>query len=142
MLNRGTGWVVYNFEVEDHHTYFVGNAYGGVWVHSPICPNDIQFSQGSIGSTFTHGDWAGRPLQEAIDETKRLGRLPDGLSIEVMAVNGQFVTLNNRTLYVAQQAGLSRVAVTDVGPGGWNSLQKLLKDTTVPLPLGSQPTVR
>lgn len=29
------GVPVYNFEVEDDHTYFVGKAGGGVWVHNP-----------------------------------------------------------------------------------------------------------
>ena len=29
---------VYNFKVEDYHTYFVGES--GVWVHNADCPND------------------------------------------------------------------------------------------------------
>jgi hypothetical protein len=28
------GVAVYNFEVEDDHTYFIGNAQGGTWVHN------------------------------------------------------------------------------------------------------------
>jgi hypothetical protein len=35
ITNFGAGRVVYNFEVEGHHTYFVGTAGGGVWVHNP-----------------------------------------------------------------------------------------------------------
>ena len=56
----------------------------------------------SIGRTFSDGPWTGRTLEEAIAETRRLGRLPEGLSIEVTDVGGDLVTLNNRTLYVAQ----------------------------------------
>jgi RHS repeat-associated protein len=32
-----TGRTVYNFEVEDTHTYFVGQHSGGIWVHN-VCP--------------------------------------------------------------------------------------------------------
>jgi hypothetical protein len=32
--HRAGGYTVYNFEVEGDHTYFVGQAHGGVWVHN------------------------------------------------------------------------------------------------------------
>ncbi len=36
---RPEGYTVYNFVVGDNHTYFVGHANGGVWVHNPLnCP--------------------------------------------------------------------------------------------------------
>lgn len=104
-------------------------------------PWDICFSQTSIGDTFLNGPWAGRTLEEAIEETRLLGRLPDGLELNVMMLNDQWVTLNNRTLFVAQEAGLPHVHPTDAGPGGWNQMNKLL-DGGMPLPAGEQPEVR
>jgi hypothetical protein len=35
-LRRPEDYQVYNFEVEDDHTYFAGKANGGVWVHNPV----------------------------------------------------------------------------------------------------------
>ena len=34
---RSEGYDVYNFVVEDDHTYFVGKANGGAWVHNVNC---------------------------------------------------------------------------------------------------------
>ena len=34
---QADGYEVYNFVVDDLHTYFVGNTSGGAWVHNPIC---------------------------------------------------------------------------------------------------------
>jgi hypothetical protein len=36
------GYLVYNFEVDDDHTYFVGKASGGVWVHNATCLTFVQ----------------------------------------------------------------------------------------------------
>lgn len=33
-IPRPEGVEVYNFSVEDHHTYFVGKTFGGAWVHN------------------------------------------------------------------------------------------------------------
>ena len=35
---RAEGYDVYNFVVEEDHTYFVGNSNGGAWVHNTDCP--------------------------------------------------------------------------------------------------------
>ncbi len=35
-----SGFAVYNFEVESDHTYFVGHAAGGLWVHNGDCPKN------------------------------------------------------------------------------------------------------
>lgn len=106
-------------------------------------PWDIQFTQDSIGSTFADGDWAGRSLEEAIEEAKDLGKLPPGLELNVMELNGgaNVVTLNNRTLYVAQQANLPHVTPNVIGVSGTNKLNKLL-DGGAPLDVGEQPKVR
>ncbi len=37
---RPEGYLVYNFEVQDDHTYFVGQVNGGAWVHNPGGPCD------------------------------------------------------------------------------------------------------
>ncbi len=108
-----------------------------------IDPWDIQFSQDSISNTFSDGPWAGRTLEDAIEETRKLGKLPPGLELDVMEINGgrDVVTLNNRTLYVAQQANLPNVNPNFVGPEGTNKLNQLL-DGHLPLPPGEQPKVR
>lgn len=42
LKSRREGYTVYNLVVEGDHTYFVGNAYGGVWVHNQEgCPPDL-----------------------------------------------------------------------------------------------------
>ncbi len=104
-------------------------------------PWDICFSQDSIGDKFAEGPWAGRPLSEAIDEARELGHLPEGLEIKVMQLNDQVVTLNNRTLHVAQQANLVNISPIDVGPSGINRMNRLL-DGKMPLNPGEQPRVR
>lgn len=106
-----------------------------------VNPFDILFSQDSIGDTFTDGDWAGRSLSEAIEETRALGHLPEGLTLNVTDLNGDYVTLNNRTLYVVQEAGLSQVHPNIRGASATNQLNRLL-DGHGPLPYGEQPTIR
>ncbi|XXX76642.1 DUF6531 domain-containing protein [Sorangium sp. So ce134] len=103
-------------------------------------PWDILFSQRTISDVFQHGPWAGRPIAEAIEEARDLRRLPPGLELRVMQLNGEWVTLSNRTLYVAQEAGLLQVHPTDVGPRGMNQMNKLL-DGGAPLSQGEQPRV-
>ena len=106
------GFSVYNFAVDDLHTYFVGNTLGGAWVHNAgTDPWKIQFSrQVRPGETFSHGDWEGRSVEEAIAAAKRLGKLPPGLHLQAdWQVNGDgefLVAANNRTLYVAQEANV------------------------------------
>ena len=106
-----------------------------------IDPWDILFTQTSISDRFLQGDWAGRTLEEAIAETRRLGSLPEGLELNVMRLNDEWVALNNRTLFVAQEANLPNVRVNDVGPGGMNQVNKLLNGG-MPLPAGEQPEVK
>jgi hypothetical protein len=61
MISRGTGWVVYNFEVEGDHTYFVGGVGGGVWVHNPDCGiGDL--TKAEIDQIQKLTNQAGRPI--------------------------------------------------------------------------------
>ena len=67
-------------------------------------PNDIRFGQDSINRNFSDG----RSVQSTIDGLKsgriRPGDLP---AIRVTIRNGQRVTLDNRRLFAAREAGVS-----------------------------------
>jgi RHS repeat-associated protein len=110
----------YNFEVEHDHNYFAGTTDCTVLAHNTD-PYDINYSrdpaliQGS--DTFEHGDWAGRTLDEAVAEARSLGQLPEGLTLNASWVNDTMVAANNRTLWVAQQAGLQNVSVSGLESG-------------------------
>lgn len=106
-----------------------------------IDPWDILFTQDSISDTFLHGPWKGRTLDEAIVVAQELKQLPKGLVLEITELNDQWVTLNNRTLYVAQQANLPHVHPKIIDKAGDNRLHKLMS-TAVPLEPGQQPIVR
>jgi hypothetical protein len=132
----------FNITVDDLHSYFVVAGDVSVLVHN-VDPFDMLFTQDSVGQTFGNDklvpeQWRGRPISDAISEAKRLGRLPDGLNINaVRGGDGRWITLNNRTLYVAQQAGLSQIHPTDAGAKGSNKMLKLLKDAGLAGPVES-----
>ena len=92
-------------------------------------------SQDNFDSVFQHGPHAGRSLDELIEEAASLKRLPDGLEVRAMKLNDEWVTLNNRSLYVAQQAGIPHVPVVDVGHKGINELNTKLKDSGLDAPI-------
>ena len=104
-------------------------------------PWDIAFSQNSISNVIADGPRAGELVEDLIEEAADLGRLPDGLTLNVMELNGgrDIVALNNRTLYIAQEAGL-----TNIHPNFQDNINKLNKllDGGMPLPLGEQPEVK
>ena len=94
-------------------------------------PFDFQFTQESIGDTFKQGDWKGMKVQDAIDEAIETGKLPKGLELKfekILTGNGEEVwaTLNNRTLYVAQQANLVNINAIDMDGKGGNQYNKLV----------------
>lgn len=103
-----------------------------------IDPWDVMYSQKTISDVFLDGPWKGRSLDDAIAEARKLGELPPGLELHVQDLNDQWVTLNNRTLYVAQQANLSQVNPTIVGASGDNQMNKLLDGGS---PRSEQPEV-
>jgi RHS repeat-associated protein len=87
-----------------------------------IDPWDVYFSREPHGpeEVFQHGPWADRTVGEAIDETRRLGRLPEGLQVHgdwLVLPSGEQIAVaaNNRTLYVAQEANLRDIAIHDLG---------------------------
>jgi hypothetical protein len=72
---------------------------------------------------------------EVAAQARALGRLPEGLTLNVIEVNNQWVALNNRTLAVARMANLPEVAINDVGPRGMNKLQQLLRGSGLASPV-------
>ena len=84
---------------------------------------------------WASGIRAGRSLSEVAEEARQLGRLPTGLKLNVIEVNGQWVALNNRTLAVARMANLADVSVHDVGPSGMNMLTQLLRNSDLVSPV-------
>lgn|GEM_PF-370245 len=122
-----------NLSVDHHHTYFVVAGTMPILVHN-VDPWDVQFSrQVSPGEVFQHGPWAGRTVAEAVTEARNLGRLPSGLEFNA----SRYVTpegaeaiaaINNRTLFVAQEAGLPHInPVNDVDSAkAFGAMQKQL----------------
>ena len=111
---------VYNLEVADFNTYFVGDE--AVLVHNypsdagddirqattNVDPQDIRFSQDSISSRFKNGN----TVSETIDNLKT-GELTanDFPNIRVVERDGKLYTLDNRRLYCFQEAGLESIPV-------------------------------
>lgn len=104
-------------------------------------PFNILYSQDSIDAKFQSDEsvpfeWRGRPISEAVEEAKILGKLPQGLQIRAVRLgDGSWVTLNNRTLYVAQQAELANVHPIDAGDKGTNKLNQLLRNAGLTMPV-------
>ncbi len=103
-------------------------------VHN-IDPWEIQYSR-LVGpdELFQHGVWKNRKISDAISEARKLGRLPEGLELRVAryySVTGEEVMAasSNRTLYVAQEAGLTHVhAVNDIdSPKAYGEVQRQLR---------------
>lgn len=121
----------YNLSVEGFHTYFVVAGKTPVLVHN-VDPWEIAFSRVVKASeTFQLGKHAGRTLSDLIAETKALGRLPEGLELRAARITlatGEevIVAINNRTLFVAQEAGLSQVRPANAidSAGASRSLQR------------------
>jgi RHS repeat-associated protein len=109
-------------------------------VYGLVDPWDIRFTQPTISGVFREGPWAGRTLDEAISAARRLGKLPEGLELNIIKIGDDYFTLNNRTLYVAQKANLPQVHPNIIGEKGLNKFNKLIKDGG-PLELGEQPEV-
>jgi hypothetical protein len=82
---------------------------------------------------FDRGPWAGRSVGEAIDEARALGALPEGLSwnaARYISPAGEEIiaTANNRTLFVAQEAGLQHIhPANDIDSGkAWKKVEAQL----------------
>jgi len=107
---------MFNLTVDEAHTFFVGD---GQWlVHNcnptienarvidnppgVVDPNTIRFTQDSIGKNFKNGN----SLQNTVEGLQTGTISPEFEPIRVFQVGDQIFTLDNRRLYVFQQAGL------------------------------------
>lgn len=130
----------YNLSVAELHTFFVVINGTTILVHNTD-PYDIMFSHpldnSQVTGVFTDPDspWNGRKVSDAIEEARRLGRLPDGLRIEAAEVNGKLVAVNNRTLYVARMANLRDVPTVDNGGSTFKKLERNFRESGVGGPL-------
>lgn len=109
--------MVYSLLVEDSHNFFVGNS--GLLAHNctptvqnantlsqdpgSIDASEIRFTQDSIGSTFRDGNTVQSTIEGLREGTIQPSDFPP---IRVFEVEGELFTLDNRRLYVFQQAGL------------------------------------
>ncbi|MDE5778261.1 MAG: hypothetical protein K2I10_07165, partial [Lachnospiraceae bacterium] len=93
--------LVYNFEVEDFHTYYVSGL--GVLVHNTcmvesgstsINPNEIRFSQSSVNGA-----------NEIINSMKANGWKGEAIDVVTMA-DGKLTTLDNTRVLAARYAGI------------------------------------
>ena len=103
----------YNFEVEDFHTYYVTEK--AVLVHNTcqLDPNDIYYTQDSIGRNFSDG----RSVDDMITGLKNGSITKDSVpDIRVFKQGGKIFTLDNRRLYAFKQAGMSEINATWVNP--------------------------
>ena len=68
---QADGYKVYNFEVEDTHTYFVGTANGGSWVHNygiyPEKPLNHAYQRGHAADFGVSGNWNRQNAQKFKD---------------------------------------------------------------------------
>lgn len=125
---------VYNFEVEDFHTYFVGES--GILVHNgKTCTpaastnepngdtqpksNDIRFSQNSISSKFKNGSSVDDMIQGLKTGTIDPNDVP---AIRIFEKDGVLYTLDNRRLYAFQQAGIENI------PYQWATSQEIANE--------------
>jgi hypothetical protein len=103
--HRPQGYTVYNFSVEDDHTYFVGVAAGGVWVHNSVGPNRIdpwglKFTQSDASWFFRDGHNIGETAQAL-----REGSLEDLPPVQVYEENGLLWSMDNRRVLAYRSAG-------------------------------------
>jgi hypothetical protein len=61
LVHQAGGYTVYNFEVEGDHTYFVGGAHDGVWVHNDCTDKAVaalkRFGGGEVWKVGTQNGW-------------------------------------------------------------------------------------
>ncbi|MEO1530449.1 MAG: polymorphic toxin-type HINT domain-containing protein [Planctomycetota bacterium] len=119
-LPRPGPQVVYNLEVYGEHVYFVGEQ--GLLAHNEypktIDPNELNFSQGYVnGQTKRYEELMRISAKDGGWDWYRFAddhATPSAL--RVIDVDGQLVSLDNRRLLAAQNAGLKEVPIVVVKP--------------------------
>ncbi|MBR1751139.1 MAG: hypothetical protein IJ740_09720 [Ruminococcus sp.] len=115
---------VYNFEVEDYHTYFVGK--NCVFVHNGCDTNDSLLSSENDSSKLDYVDpnsinFSQRTVSENVNEYTDLMKngkweWREDNALHVMDRDGQLVSYDNRRLMAAQNANVDSVPVKRVNP--------------------------
>ena len=91
---------------------YVKNSNSSADIFGLMDPFNILFTQNSISNVLSDGPRAGESLTDLIEEAKTTKKLPQGLELNITEFNypngrSEYVTLNNRTLYIAQQANIN-----------------------------------
>ncbi len=110
---------VYNLEVDEAHTYFVGRSQA--WVHntSSIGPggfksnSGIKFGQESVSNRFKNGPFKGKTIGEIVRALKSGKASADDFPLDFIVRNGERVSLNNRSLTALRRAGLEPTRLTN-----------------------------
>ena len=104
------GVPVYNFEVGDDHTYFVGQANGGTWVHNDCVPPDLANLDSHALNSMAKRGWSPAEITEAYTSGQQFpatdltaGGAP--ATRYVHPVTGNSVVINNATGRVIHVGG-------------------------------------
>ena len=124
---------VYNFEVEDFHTYYVGTE--SVLVHnnggncmktaSALAQggskggvrsnNKVYFGQQAVSPNFSQqGTFKGASIQSVSDSLSTGKLSPDSLPIEYIVRDGKMITMNNRSLTALSKANMKPTVLIDI----------------------------
>ena len=90
---QASGYTVYNFTVEDDHTYFVGTANSGVWTHNTY----IVSPTGTAVDAATASRWGEGTMGSEVDSMEyHLGKHGNGRTIEQYTDDAQDFFQNNQ----------------------------------------------
>ena len=80
----------------------------------PATRGGVRFAQRGVSSTFRHGEFAGRAIDDVAAGLRSGAISPGQLPIQTITRDGVTYTLNNRSLMALRQAGLEPTVVRDV----------------------------
>ena len=133
VVYEDTHATVYNFEVEDFHTYYVGTE--SVLVHnnggncmktaSALAQggskggvrsnNKVYFGQQAVSPNFSQqGTFKGASIQSVSDSLSTGKLSPDSLPIEYIVRDGKMITMNNRSLTALSKANMKPTVLIDI----------------------------
>jgi len=74
----------------------------------------VRFGQKGISSTFRHGEFAGRTIDDVAAGLRSGAIKPSQLPIQTITRDGVQYTINNRSLMALRKAGLEPTVIKDV----------------------------
>jgi len=74
----------------------------------------VRFGQKGISSTFRHGEFAGRTIDDVAAGLRSGAIKPSHLPIQTITRDGVQYTINNRSLMAIRKAGLEPTVIKDV----------------------------